>query len=117
MMRTGSRGDTIDMPNIIVTIRAGEERIVAVPTGRSLMEGLRNGGIDEVQALCGGCGACCTCHVFIEAGRLASLPPMQEQEDALLDSSDSRNACSRLSCQIPVTEELDGLRLTIAPEV
>jgi len=105
------------MPRIIVTTRAGEERTFEAATGRSLMEELRNGGIDEIQAVCGGCGACCTCHVFIEPDRVAGLPPMSEQEDALLDSSDSRNERSRLSCQIPVTDDLDGLRLTVAPEL
>ena len=105
------------MPRINVTTRTGEERIVEAATGRSLMEELRNGGIDEIQALCGGCGACCTCHVYVEAERLADLPPMSEQEDALLDSSDMRNERSRLSCQIPVTEALDGLQLTVAPEL
>jgi 2Fe-2S ferredoxin len=104
------------MPTIIVTTRAGEERTVQAATGHSLMEGLRNGGIDEIQALCGGCGACCTCHVYIEAERLAEMPAMSEQEDALLDSSDVRIDRSRLSCQIPVTESLEGLRLSVAPE-
>lgn len=86
-------------------------------TGRSLMEELRNGGIDEIQALCGGCGACCTCHVYVDAGPVAELPPVSEQEDALLDSSDNRNGRSRLSCQIPVTDSLDGLHLSVAPEL
>jgi len=105
------------MPRIIVTTRSGEERTVEAANGRCLMEELRAGGIDEIQAVCGGCGACCTCHVFVAADRLAGLPPMSEQEDALLDSSDSRNERSRLACQIPVTDALDGLRVTVAPEL
>jgi len=104
------------MPTIIVTTRTGEERAVKATPGRSLMEELRDGGIDEIQALCGGCAACCTCHVYVEPGRLSELPPISLQEDALLDSSDLRNERSRLACQIPVTETLEGLRLTVAPE-
>lgn len=104
------------MPNLIVTTRTGAERTINATPGRSLMEELRAGGIDDIQALCGGCAACCTCHVYIESGRLAELPPVSIQEDALLDSSDLRNERSRLACQIPVTDALEGLRLTVAPE-
>jgi 2Fe-2S ferredoxin len=100
----------------MVTTRTGEQRTIEAATGGSLMEELRNAGIDEIQALCGGCGACCTCHVYIAAERVTELPRMSEQEDALLDSSDVRIDRSRLACQIPVTESLDGLRLTVAPE-
>src|SRR5260370_16005999 len=98
------------MPRITVTTRTGEERTIQVAIGRSLMEELRNAGIDEIQAVCGGCGACCTCHVYIAAECLTELPPMSEQEDALLDSSEVRIDRSRLSCQIPVTGSLDGVR-------
>jgi 2Fe-2S ferredoxin len=104
------------MPIVIVTTRGGEEKIVEAEVGLSLMEALRNGGINEVQAICGGCAACCTCHVYIEHEQLGKLPPLSEQENALLDSSEFRTACSRLSCQIPITSSLDGLKLTVAPE-
>jgi 2Fe-2S ferredoxin len=105
------------MPTVVVTTRRGEEQSVQVAVGASLMEGLRAAGIDEIEAICGGCAACCTCHVYIQSGSTADLGAMAEQEDALLDSSDARKPESRLSCQIPVNESLDGLRLTVAPEM
>jgi 2Fe-2S ferredoxin len=105
------------MPTVIVTTRHGEEKTVQVAAGVSLMEGLRAAGIDEIEAVCGGCAACCTCHVYIQPGSTADLGAMSEQEDALLDSSDARTANSRLSCQINVNEYLDGLRITVAPEI
>jgi 2Fe-2S ferredoxin len=105
------------MPTVVVTTRRGEEKTVQVATGLSLMEGLRAAGIDEIEAVCGGCAACCTCHVYIQPGSAADLGAMSEQEDALLDSSDARTANSRLSCQIDVNESLNGLRITVAPEI
>lgn len=104
------------MPIMFVTTRAGEVRKVDAPGGLSLMEALRNGGISEIQAVCGGCGACCTCQVYVDGGPVAALPPMGELEEALLESSDLRNERSRLACQIPVTDELEGLVLSVAPE-
>jgi 2Fe-2S ferredoxin len=104
------------MPNLVIITRQGEQHTIAAATGRSLMEEIRNAGIDEMQALCGGCAACCTCHVFVDPARVGELPAMQEQEDELLASSDARTACSRLACQIPVTDALDGLCVTIAPD-
>ena len=105
------------MARIIVTNRHGEQHIVEAASGRSLMEELRSAGIEEIQALCGGCAACCTCHVYIEAGPAESLPPMLEQEDELLDGSEARDPRSRLACQIEVTDALDGLRVRVAPEL
>lgn len=101
---------------LFVTTRQGEKRAVPATVGLSVMECIRNSGIDEIEALCGGSGACCTCHVIIEPEWLSLLPPMSKHEDALLDSSDARTDGSRLACQIPVTEALDGLKLMIAPE-
>lgn len=105
------------MARIIVITRQGEERIVEAASGHSLMEELRASGIEEIQALCGGCAACCTCHVYIEDGPVHALPPILEQEDMLLDSSDARDSRSRLTCQIEVSDALDGLRIRVAPEL
>lgn len=105
------------MPKLTVTTRSGEGREIAVATGPSLMQGLREAGVDEIQAVCGGCAACCTCHVYVASEQLDRLPPMSEEEDALLESSDARQPTSRLSCQIPVTEALEGLRVTVAPDL
>ena len=104
------------MPTIHVTTRSGEERQVEAASGRSLMENLRDGGIDDILALCGGNCSCATCHVHVARDWLNKLPPMSADEDDLLDSSDDRDDTSRLSCQIPVTDALDGLAVTVAAE-
>ena len=104
------------MPQLIVTTREGEERVITGEAGLSVMEVLRDGGIDEVLALCGGCCSCATCHVHVDPEFAAKLPPMSADEDDLLDSSSDRDARSRLSCQIPFSDALDGLRVTVAEE-
>ena len=104
------------MTSITITGRSGDERDFDATNGMSLMENIRDAGFDELLALCGGCMSCATCHVHIDEEFLGLLPPMSRDEDDLLDSSDARQANSRLSCQIPITPALDGLRATIAPE-
>ena len=104
------------MPQIVVINQAGEEKTVEAQHGRTLMEVIRDNGFDELLALCGGCCSCATCHVHIDPAYVAKLPAMTEDENDLLDSSDHRDEYSRLSCQVPVTDDLDGLRVTIAQE-
>ncbi|QUL36558.1 2Fe-2S iron-sulfur cluster-binding protein [Erythrobacter sp. JK5] len=104
------------MPKLVVTNREGETSEIEVEDGLTVMEAIRDNGFDELLALCGGCCSCATCHVFVQAGATDKLPAMSEDEDDLLESSDHRNETSRLSCQIPFTSELDGLKVTIAPE-
>ncbi|NJM49539.1 MAG: 2Fe-2S iron-sulfur cluster binding domain-containing protein [Sphingomonadales bacterium] len=104
------------MPKITVITRTGESRDVDADKDLSLMEVIRDNGFDELLALCGGCCSCATCHVHIDAAYADKLPPMGEDENDLLDSTEHRTAQSRLSCQIPVSDDLDGLIVTIAPE-
>lgn len=104
------------MPKLIVVTREGEEREVNAEIGLSVMEIARDNGIDEILALCGGCCSCATCHVHVDPAFVDKLPAMSEDENDLLDSSSDRNETSRLSCQIPFTAELDGLRVTVAAE-
>ena len=104
------------MPKLIVVTRNGEEREVMGGAGLSVMEVIRENGFDELLALCGGCCSCATCHVHVDPEFAAKLPPMSEDENDLLDSSADRDARSRLSCQIPFSDALDGLRVTIADE-
>ncbi len=104
------------MPTLHVTNRSGEETTVEVEDGLTVMEAIRDNGFDELLALCGGCCSCATCHVHVDPAFKDKLPEMSEDEDDLLDSSDHRNDNSRLSCQIPFTVELDGLKVTIAQE-
>ncbi|MDM8011488.1 MAG: 2Fe-2S iron-sulfur cluster-binding protein [Parasphingorhabdus sp.] len=104
------------MPTIHVTGRDGEEKAVSVDAGISVMEAIRDNGFDELLALCGGCCSCATCHVHVDAAWKEKLPEMSEDEDDLLESSDHRDEFSRLSCQIEVSDELDGLKVRIAEE-
>jgi 2Fe-2S ferredoxin len=104
------------LPSLTVVTREGTESVVEASTGLSVMEVIRDAGFDELLALCGGCCSCATCHVYVDPAFTDKLPAMSEDENDLLDSSDHRTAESRLSCQIPVTDAVDGLRVTIAPE-
>jgi len=104
------------MPKLIVVTREGEEKEIEGETGLSVMEVIRDAGIDELLALCGGCCSCATCHVHVDPAFTSKLPAMSEDENDLLDSSDDRDENSRLSCQIPFEDDLDGMRVTIAAE-
>lgn len=104
------------MSQIIVTTRDGAETSLAAKSGMSVMEILRDGGIDEVLALCGGCCSCATCHIYVDDADMARVGAASPDEADLLDSSDYRKPNSRLSCQIPFTAALDGLHVTVAPE-
>jgi ferredoxin, 2Fe-2S len=104
------------MPKLIVVTRGGEEREVTGAAGLSVMEVIRENGFDELLALCGGCCSCATCHVHVDPEFAAKLPAMSEDENDLLDCASDRDDSSRLSCQIPFTDALDGLRVTIAAE-
>ena len=104
------------MPNVWITNRKGVESRVQGSLGVSVMEVIRSAGFDELMAICGGCCSCATCHVYVDPAFLDQLVPMSQGEDELLDSSDRRKPESRLSCQVRLVEDLDGLRVTIAPE-
>lgn len=93
----------------------GKTRKISVEPEGTLMEAIRENGFDELLASCGGCCSCATCHVIIDADHSRKLAAMSPDEDGLLDSSDHREENSRLSCQIPISHELDGLKLRIAP--
>ena len=104
------------MPRLIVTTREGDTHEVEAQSGLSVMEAIRDNGFDELLALCGGCCSCATCHVHVDPEFADLLPPLSRDEDDLLDSSDDRDETSRLSCQLPFTDALDGLRVRIAEE-
>ncbi|WP_126172042.1 2Fe-2S iron-sulfur cluster-binding protein [Altericroceibacterium xinjiangense] len=104
------------MPKLIVVTRDGTETAVEADAGLTVMEAIRDNGFDELLALCGGCCSCATCHVHVDPAFQDKLPAMSADEDDLLDSSDDRNETSRLSCQVPFTDDLDGLKVRIAAE-
>jgi 2Fe-2S ferredoxin len=104
------------LPKLIVVNRSGVESTVEADDGTPVMEAIRDNGFDELLAMCGGCCSCATCHVYVHEEWLKATGTIGEDEDDLLDSSDHRTAQSRLSCQITITDALDGLRVSIAPE-
>lgn len=101
------------MTAITVILRDGAAVPVEAADGLSVMEAIRNAGIDEVVALCGGSCSCATCHVFVEAGDVG--PPAGDEAD-MLEASLYRQANSRLSCQLALSPALAGLTVRIAPE-
>lgn len=101
---------------IKVTRRDGTVDELNVEAGISLMDALRDGGVDEVLALCGGCCSCATCHVHIDEKWLGTMPPVTSDEDDLLDSSEHRGELSRLSCQVQLTPAMEGMEVQIAEE-
>jgi 2Fe-2S ferredoxin len=104
------------MGNLIVIDRSGQEHSLQAADGLSVMEAIRDNGLDELLALCGGCCSCATCHVYVEPGYEQRFGPMTDDENDLLDSSDHRKATSRLSCQLVVDKEPSLVKLAIAPE-
>ena len=104
------------MPRLVVTTREGETRELQGEAEFSVMEIIRENGVDELLALCGGCCSCATCHVYVDPAFAGLLLPMSADENDLLDSSSHRRAESRLSCQIKLTTALDGLKIEIVPE-
>ena len=104
------------MPKIKIIDRSGSGKEVEAILGQSLMEVIRDNGSDELLALCGGCCSCATCHVIVDPAFVSKLPTMDPNEDDLLDGTTTREATSRLACQIRITEELEGVTLTIAQE-
>ncbi len=97
------------MPKIKYVEHNGKEHEVEVPAGWSVMEGAVKNLIPGIDADCGGACACATCHVFVDAAWAAKMPPKEDMEVTMLDFAPDVEPSSRLSCQIKVTPELDGL--------
>lgn len=100
---------------ITVVDREGGEHKVEATAGWSVMEIIREFGL-PIEAACGGCCACATCHVYIDPAWLERLKPPADDEEMMLDEAYEVQTNSRLSCQLPYTDELDGLKVTLAPE-
>ncbi len=104
------------MTTIDVTLRTGERRTLPARLGNSVMETLRDGGVDEILAICGGSMACATCHVYLDAADYDRCPPPSGGESELLEFADHRTELSRLSCQLKIGPQLHGVHVTVAPE-
>jgi 2Fe-2S ferredoxin len=97
------------MPKITYIDHSGKERIVEVPVGWTVMEGAVKNRVPGIDADCGGACACATCHVYVDPAWLEKLPKRQDMEEQMLDFAIELKSNSRLSCQIKVTQALDGL--------
>ncbi len=102
------------MPKIIYKQPDGSATEVEVEAGYSVMEGAINADVPGIVAECGGACACATCHAYVDEAWLGKLPAMDDMEDAMLDAAYERRDTSRLTCQLEVSDELDGLTVTVA---
>ena len=103
------------MTKIHVTDAEGGRHVVDAPNGESLMSALLDAGIEGILADCGGGCACATCHCYIEEGGMDLVGEVNPIESAMLDSAATpRQENSRLSCQIDISDALDGLKVTVA---
>ena len=97
------------MPKITYIEHNGKVHTVEVPVGWTVMEGAVKNRVPGIDADCGGACACATCHVYVDPAWQAKLKPRAEMEAQMLDFALELKPNSRLSCQIKVTQELDGL--------
>jgi 2Fe-2S ferredoxin len=101
------------MPKIAFIEPGGVRREINAPLGLTLMEAARQHGVNGVVAQCGGACACSTCHVYIDPAWVAKLGPREEMEEGMLENAWEPRDNSRLSCQIQVTADLEGLEVTV----
>lgn len=104
------------MPKIIFTSPDGSQKIVDTSPGKSLMQAAVQNGVPGIEADCGGSCACATCHVYVDDEWMERLPPARAAERDMLEFALDARDNSRLTCQIPVTDELDGLILHVPEE-
>lgn len=98
------------MVKIVFVDASGKDTAVDIQVGRTLMEAARDNNIDGIEAECGGACACATCHVYVHPDWVGRLPPAGSAEQDMLEFAlDPDRALSRLTCQITVTDDLDGL--------
>ncbi|GAA0304132.1 2Fe-2S iron-sulfur cluster-binding protein [Sphingomonas oligophenolica] len=109
-----------DMPGITVTFIDvnGQTRVIEdAEPGMSMMQVAKAHDVEGILADCGGACSCATCHVYVGDGWMEKVGPPDDVEEALLDMVDDvRQPNSRLSCQISVSSDLDGIELTVAPD-
>lgn len=103
------------MPKITFIHNDGSKQDCDATVGDMVMNVAINNSIDEVLAECGGSLSCATCHVYLSDDWVSKVPPPNEMEESMLELVDDPAPGSRLSCQIEVTEEMDGLTLTLPP--
>jgi 2Fe-2S ferredoxin len=97
------------MPKVTFIEHSGKEHTVEVAPGLSVMEAAVKNLVPGIDADCGGACACATCHVYVDPAFAAKIPAKSDMEQTMLDFANEVTDDSRLSCQIKVTAELDGL--------
>ena len=98
------------MPRVTYIAQDGKETTLDIDVGTSVMQAAVFNGVDGIVAECGGSCMCATCHVYVREDQLAMTPPMNPDEDAMLEGTASpRRPNSRLSCQLVVSPEMEGL--------
>lgn len=100
------------MAKITYVDHEGNERTVEAANGETVMEAAIKNSIPGIDADCGGACACATCHVYVDEAFLEKVGGQQEMEQSMLDFAENVQANSRLCCQISVSDELDGLKVT-----
>ena len=100
------------MPKIIYNDFSGNQKKIEVPNGLSVMEGAVRNNIPGIDADCGGSMACATCHVYVKEEWLNKLKKKENGEQDMIDMAYEPKKNSRLSCQLIVSDELDGLEVT-----
>ena len=100
------------MPKITYKDHHGTSKTIEVENGLTVMEGAIQNEISGIDADCGGSMACATCHVYVEENWLTKLPKSEEAEVDMIDMAFEPKKNSRLSCQIIVSDDLDGLEVT-----
>lgn len=103
------------MPTIEVIDRDGQSHEIEGKTGWKLMEVIRDKGL-PIEAACGGGCSCATCHVYVDGAWAEKLPAKSEEEEDMLDLALEVQATSRLSCQVELTDDMNGLKVTLAPD-
>jgi 2Fe-2S ferredoxin len=102
------------MPTIHYLLKDGSTKSVEAKAGTSVMENAIRANVRGIDAECGGCCSCATCHVYVADDFIARLPAPDEMEDELLEGvAAERRPGSRLSCQLQASVELDGLTVQV----
>ncbi len=102
------------MPKVIYITPDETKHEVDVEAGYSIMEGAIDNNIDGIVAECGGACACATCHSYVDAAWTDKIPAMDDMEDSMLDAAFERKDNSRLTCQIEMSDRLDGIVIHVA---
>ena len=101
------------MPKITYIEHNGKSHTINVANGLSVMEGAVQNNISGIDADCGGSMACATCHVYVKEGWFNKLPRKEDGEEDMIDMAYEPNKYSRLSCQLTVSDELEGLTVKL----